>query len=75
MSSILNKTAIKTIALGLADKRFKGKFTRVSKEYLDDLEARVRNMIEKDIFCLPSVGKTVYPSIRKIKDETNDSPE
>jgi hypothetical protein len=35
------------------------KFTQVSKSFMDDVEARVRNMITEHIKKHPSVGKTI----------------
>lgn len=45
------------------------KFTRVSREYLEDLDSRVRELIRKDLRGLPSVGKTIYPAVRAHKKE------
>lgn len=35
------------------------KFTQVSKDFLENVEADLRNMIEKKVKSLPSVGKTI----------------
>lgn len=55
---LINKTKVKQFALEVAATR-PHTFTRVSAEFLDTIEARVRNMIETHVATLPSVGKTI----------------
>lgn len=62
MSHLLNRAATKKFILS----RFKAlrsgqPMTRVSKEALDTYEARLRNMIDRDIMSHPSIGKTFKP--------------
>ena len=56
--SLLNKKAVKQLALELAQKRHH-EFTRVSPEFVNRIEATVRNIIESSIQSLPSLGKTI----------------
>ena len=58
MSSLLNKSECKKLALGVAEIRSK-KFTRVSKKFLDDLEFRLDNIIRESVRQHPSIGKTL----------------
>lgn len=60
--SLLNRSAVKTyILLNVKAKRAGWDCQRVSKEYLDNLEARVRAMVNTDIHQHRSVGKTFKP--------------
>lgn len=62
MSSLLNKAALKKFILAKIEAMRPGLgLTRVSKEALEALEARLKNMIENDISTHPSVGKTYKP--------------
>ena len=62
MSSLLNKAALKKFILAkLEANRPELGLTRVSKEALDTIEARLKNMIENDISTHPSIGKTYKP--------------
>lgn len=56
--SLLNKKAVKVLALNLAKERAH-EFTRVSSEFLNRMEALTRNAIESEIKRLPSLGKTI----------------
>ena len=62
MSSVLNNAAVKKYVMGQLEVRREGMgFTRISKEYLEKLDARVRIMIQKDIDTHPTIGKTFKP--------------
>lgn len=62
MSSILNISATKKFILAkFKSLRAGPEMTRVSKEYLDDLESWLKNKIAKDIHSHPSIGKTFKP--------------
>lgn len=58
--SLLNRTACRDLALRWGrDKRLGWQPTRVSKQFIDDLEARVRLMITKAVDRHRSVGVTI----------------
>jgi hypothetical protein len=67
--SILNRKQSKIQFKAIAENARAHKFTIISNEYLDDLEARIEIMVHEDIKRLPSKGKTVYPVIRHTKWE------
>ena len=58
--SLLNKAATKKFILDKASKD-RPKFTRVSAEFLDHLDMRVRMCVEQTLRQHPSRGTTVYP--------------
>jgi len=58
VNSLINKAACKKFALEIAKLRFH-KFTRVSKEFLDDMDACLRATIRTRVNGLPSSGKTI----------------
>lgn len=58
MSSLLNKTETKRYVLAVAQERAH-EFSRVSQDFLDRIEARLRNNIRAEINSLPSKGKTI----------------
>lgn len=64
--SILNRKQSKAHFKAIAETARAHKFSIISEEYLDDLEARINMMVLDDIKRLPSKGKTVYPLIRHI---------
>jgi hypothetical protein len=57
-SSLINKKHVKEFALACGQQRA-WKPTRVSKEFLEQTEARLRNMIANHISNHPSVGTTI----------------
>lgn len=62
MNSILNQTSTKKfILIRFKELRAGPPMTRVSKEYLDNLEAWVKNKIITDIHSHPSMGVTFKP--------------
>ena len=56
--SIINKAHCKTLALETIQKT-RPQFNRVSKEFLDRIEAHLRSYIIAEIHRHPSVGKTI----------------
>jgi hypothetical protein len=58
MNSLINRAAIKKLALGTAEKRAH-KFTRVSAQFLDDIEAQVRSLVTRKVHAHPSKGQTL----------------
>jgi len=59
-NNLINRSACKQFTLRWANDHRKGWLpTRVSKKYLDDLESKVRLLIQGSISHHRSVGKTV----------------
>lgn len=56
---LLNKKACRELALRWAKRRTGCNFTRVSQKYLDDIEAKVRLLIQRSVDSHRSVGKTI----------------
>jgi len=62
MSSLLNRSATKKfILIRFSELRSGPPMTRVSKKYLNDLEAWLKNKIVNDIESHPSIGTTFKP--------------
>lgn len=62
MSSILNQSATKKFILtGFEELRAGKPMTRVSQEYIDDLERWLKDRIFRDIQSHPSIGVTFKP--------------
>lgn len=57
--SLLNKTNIKKRALQYSNEMRNGKFTRVSAEFVADLERLVDRTIHSKVHMHPSKGKTL----------------
>lgn len=55
---LLCRSAVKKLALEIARNR-SHKFTRVSAEFLCDMDARLRGMIISHVHGLPSKGMTI----------------
>ena len=67
--SLLHKAQAKRLILDTATQlRFK-KFTRVSDEWFDYLDGRLQELIASGIRSHPTVGKTLYPPIRRGKEQ------
>lgn len=58
-TGLLNRPVVRQLALDLSQNMRRGKFTRVSEEFIDDLEAQVRSMITTRVHRAPSKGKTL----------------
>ena len=58
MSLILNRSAARRYALEFA-RANRPKFTRVSQEFLDRIEARVKALIQAEVQRHPSLGVTL----------------
>jgi len=54
----INKAQVKKFALEVAKNRYH-KFTRVSNEFLVDVDSKIRGIIINHVNSLPSVGKTI----------------
>lgn len=61
MRTLLNKSAVREYALAQSRNLRDGRFTRVSSEFLDELEGHVRAAIAARVHRAPSVGKTLKP--------------
>ncbi len=60
MDNLINRKACKELALRWAQaNRLGWTPTRVSKRYLDDLDAKVRLIVQKSVKSHRSVGKTI----------------
>ena len=59
MSSILNKANTKKWALFVSEHKRNGRFTRISQNAIDRWEARLKAIIEEDIWRHPSKGVTI----------------
>ena len=55
---LINKKAVKLFALECGADRAH-KFTRVSKDFYETIDARVKHEIREAVKRLPSVGKTI----------------
>lgn len=70
---LISKTHVKRFTLDTAHRLRPGtKFTRVSAELYDSLEALVRRHIIDVVNRSPSLGKTIYPLIRVAKVKEGD---
>lgn len=58
-TSLLCRSKVKAFALEISRTKRAGKFTRVSKDFLDRMEARFKADIHSEIHRHPSVGKTL----------------
>ncbi len=56
MTSLLNRKAVRNEALRASSARG---FTRVSKSFLDKLEAHVVELVAAEVHRHPSIGKTL----------------
>jgi len=57
--SLLNKKAVKEYALQVAKDTGRSQFARVSVDFVDSVEADLRNSIRSKIHRHPSVGVTL----------------
>lgn len=57
--SLLNKTNIKRRALQYSQEMRNGKFTRISAEFIADIERLVDRTIHSKVHTHPSKGKTL----------------
>tara|TARA_R100000808_G_scaffold24260_1_gene55416 strand:+ start:1696 stop:1878 length:183 start_codon:yes stop_codon:yes gene_type:complete len=59
MKNIISRTNVKKLALEVSAQHRAGKFTRVSKDFLDRIEAITKRAIVSEVRRHPSVGKTL----------------
>ena len=57
--SIIIKTNIKAYALHVSEAKRNGRFTRISQNAIDRWEARLKAIIDDDIYRHPSKGVTI----------------
>ena len=55
----INRSSVKKLALHYSEVNRARKFTRVSKDFLERINARVAAMISDEVHRHPSVGKTL----------------
>lgn len=58
MATLINRAQVKAYALDTGSARARG-FTRVSASFLDQVEAQVRLLIEREVRSHPSIGVTL----------------
>ena len=58
-TTLINRAAVKKAALDASQSTRNGKFTRVSKEFLEGINAEVLAMIRGRVHRHPSIGKTL----------------
>ena len=56
---LINRTNCKKYSLEISERFKGGKFTRVSAQFLDDVEETVRVTIYKKVMNHPSLGRTL----------------
>jgi hypothetical protein len=59
MYSIINRQNVKRLALEMSAAKRAGKFTRVSAEFIDRIEGRLKQFIASEVHQHPSIGKTL----------------
>lgn len=58
-TQLINRSAVKKMALQLSADTRSGKFTRVGSSFLEKINAKVDAMIRSEVQTHPSVGKTL----------------
>jgi hypothetical protein len=56
---LINKKAVRTVALHFSEKYRNGKFTRVSGKFLEKANAHLTLWIKSEVERHPSIGKTI----------------
>jgi hypothetical protein len=59
ITPLLNRSAVKKFALDLSKANRAGRFNRVSLEFLERINARLKNIIREEVQRHPSLGKTL----------------
>lgn len=60
-TSLLNRAAVRAFTLEQSRHLRLGRFTRISEEWFEELEAHVRTAIAARVHRAPSLGKTLKP--------------
>jgi hypothetical protein len=55
----INRSSVKKLALHYSASNRAGKFTRVSKDFLERINAKVAGIISEEVHRHPSIGKTL----------------
>ena len=55
----INKSEVRARALALADRKWPGKFTRVSREFLNRINDQVELVLQREISQHPTLGRTL----------------
>jgi len=69
---LINQAECRRLVLAFAQERWPGKFTRVSQEVFDALEATMRKDIHGIVQQHPTVGKTIMLSTHERKGPEED---
>lgn len=56
---LINRKAVKALALDISASKRAGKFERVGKSFLDGIEAEIRLLVSRRVMSHPSKGKTL----------------
>lgn len=59
MTTITSPSKVRALALDHSKAMRGGKFTRVSKSFLDRIEAKCRAIVQAEVHAHPSVGRTL----------------
>lgn len=59
MYTLINKQNVKRLALELSAANRAGKFTRVSADFIERIEGRLKQLISAEVQRHPSIGKTL----------------
>lgn len=69
MSTLIHWPRTRRALLDLAEKTKAHKFTKVSSECQAYLEFKMKALLSDILERQPSVGKTIYPPVRMIKED------
>lgn len=74
---LINAAAVKRYALRVSADRRAGKFTRVSKDFIDRIEASVEDRIRMARLCLPDPVPATEPlitgeAVRRFREALNE---
>ena len=58
-SSLINRSAVKKMALRLSEDTRNGTFTRVGSSFIDRIEYKLEAIIRSEVHQHPSTGKTL----------------
>lgn len=66
MPSLINRAAVKRLALEMSVRLRDSKFTRVSATFLNDVDAALCNLVTRRVHDHPSVGKTLQGTVTPV---------
>ena len=70
--SLINKSECRKLLLGLAERRWPGKFTRVSADVFRVVEADLRGEIQEFVNGHPTIGKTLMVGAGQLAARDNE---